>query len=320
MQFGCPHVIQSGPMQCEFTQRHTRTGGQPVAFGSVLAVILSGLLLSACSGTGSLIRIGDGPLGTVALERLGSRGTTARFSGPPSIFQASHPAEIPPAQTAQLLAGLLISGIERAKPTDGQGGGYPFFSHEEVSFLAPLISKALTEAEPNQRVKFAVKDDGMVTDGTLYLYRDVFRVTVAHYRTQPGQADTRLQSYRLAFRPQEAMVEADVPQSWMIIEPEQPRIAIAVTALTQLPPVAAPQPVEPASVGEARPAKPSPAPDQSRLQQELQATKDLVVKQAEELQRVKEELESTRRQLAEKESAVAKPRPKPNPRKPQLQP
>lgn len=304
-------------MQREFTQRLTRPFRRPVALGLVMVAVLSGLLLSACNGTGSIIRIGDGPLGTVVLERLGTRGTTARFSGPPSIFQASHPAEISPAQTAQLLAGLLISGVERAKPVDGQGG-YPLFSHEEIAFLAPLISKALREAEPNQRVKFLVKDDGVVTDGTLYLYRNVFRVTVAHYRTQPAQADARLRSYGLAFRPEEAVVEADAPQSWMIIEPEQPRIAIAVKALTQL--AAAPQPVEPVSGGEDRPAKPSPASDQSRLQQELQATKDLIVKQAEELQRVKVELESMRRQLAEKESGVSKPKPKTSPRKPTPQP
>lgn len=35
--------------------------GHPVATGSVLAVILSGLLLSTRSGTGTIIRIGDGP-------------------------------------------------------------------------------------------------------------------------------------------------------------------------------------------------------------------------------------------------------------------
>jgi hypothetical protein len=62
---------------------------------------------------------------------------------------------------------LLISGVERAKTTDVQGR-YPLFSHEEIAFLAPLISKTLTEAEPNQRVKFLVKDDGMVTGGSLY--------------------------------------------------------------------------------------------------------------------------------------------------------
>ena len=319
MQFGCPPMVQSDPMQLGFIPRRGVSFWHPAAFESIFAVILSGLLLSTCSGTSTIIRIGDGPLGSVVLERLGVRGTTARFSGPVNIFQASHPAEIPPEQTAQLLAGLLISGIERTKPMEGQGG-YPLFSHEEIAFLAPLISKALTEAEPNQRVKFLVKDDGVVTDGTLYLYHNVVRVTVAHYRTQPGQADTRLWSYSLAFRPEEAMVQADAPQSWMIIEPDQPRIAIAVKALTQLSPAAAPQQAGPVSVGETRFAKPAPAPDQARLQQELQATKDLVVKQAEELQRVKEELESTRRQLAEKESGVAKPRPKASPRKPQSQP
>ncbi|MBI4000823.1 MAG: hypothetical protein HY348_03465 [Nitrospira defluvii] len=274
-----------------------------------MGALLSCLLLSACNGTGNLIRIGDGPLGAVSLERLGTRGTTARYSGPLSIFHASHPADISPAQTARLLSGLHISGVEQVKPTDGQGG-YPLFSHEEVEFLAPLISKALTEAEPNQRVKFSVKDDGVVTDGTLYLYRNVFRVTLAHYRAKPGQTDARLSSYGLAFRPEQAAVKADAPQSWMIIEPEQPRIAISINALNQLPPAAASQPVQPIAVGEAPSAHPATTPDQSRLQQELQTTKDLVVKQAEELQRVKEELEQVRKQLAEKDSAPAKAKPK----------
>lgn len=148
----------------------------------------------------------------------------------------------------------------------------------------------------------------------------MFQITLAHYRSQPGQVDARLGSFRLAIHPEEAKVAADAPQSWMIIDPAQPRIAIAVKALTQLSLAAAPQAVEASSVQEARLAKPSAAPDQARLQQELQATKDLVVKQAEKLQRVKEELESTRRQLAEKESGAGKPKPKRSPRNSQPQP
>jgi hypothetical protein len=46
----------------------------------------------------------------------------------------------------------------------------------------------------------------------------------------------------------------------------------------------------------------------------------LVVKQAEELQKVKEELESVRRQLAEKDAAAVKAKPKTVPRKPVIQP
>ena len=56
------------------------------------------------------------------------------------------------------------------------------------------------------------------------------------------------------------------------------------------------------------------------MQQELQSTKDVVVKQAEELQKLKAELESVRRQLAEKDVAASKPKPKAAPRKPTATP
>ena len=286
----------------------------------VIGALLSWLFLSACNGTSHLVRIGDGPLGAVSLERLDTRGTTARYSGPSGSFQASHPAEIQSAQVTLLLSGLHISGIERATPTDGVTG-YPLFSHDEVVFLAPFISKALAEAEQNQRVKFSVKDDGVITDGTLYVYRNLFRVSLSHYRTKPGQTDGQLASYTLAFRPGEAVVHTDTPQSWMIIEPDQPRIAVSMNALKQLPPPTAAQTAEPIAAGTASKTLPTPMPDQSRLQQELQATKDLVVKQAEELQRVKAELESMRQQqLAEKESASSKSKSKVAPRKPATTP
>ena len=112
------------------------------------------------------------------------------------------------------------------------------------------------------------------------------------------------------------MVHTDTPQSWMIIEPDQPRIAVSMNALKQLPPPTAAQTAEPIAAGTASKTLPTPMPDQSRLQQELQATKDLVVKQAEELQRVKAELDSVRHQLADKELAAPKAKPKVMPRKP----
>ncbi|MEK6803594.1 MAG: hypothetical protein AABZ34_13140 [Nitrospirota bacterium] len=71
---------------------------------------------------------------------------------------------------------------------------------------------------------------------------------------------------------------------------------------------------------EPAPAQTSPASEPSRLQQELQSTKDVVVKQAEELQKLKAELESVRRQLADKDAAASKAKPKVAPRKPTATP
>jgi septal ring factor EnvC (AmiA/AmiB activator) len=119
----------------------------------------------------------------------------------------------------------------------------------------------------------------------------------------------------LSFTPSEAIVRDDVPQSWMIIEPEQPRVAVSLDALNQLPPTV-PASTMNKPVVEVTPIQASPASEQTSVQQELQATKDVVVKQAQELQQLKAELESLRRQLAEKESAASKAKPKTSPRKP----
>ena len=248
-------------------------------------LLLACLTLPACRGGAALQKIGDGPLGSVSLERLSTRGTTTRYSGPLNTFQATHPAAVQPAQVASLLTGLHISGVERASATEA-GGDYPLFSHEEIDFLAPLIAKALAQAEPDQRVRFAVTDDGLTTDGTLYVYKNLFRLALSHYRIPPGRSDPRLSAYSLSFRPDQAVVKADAPQSWMIIEPEQPRIAVNYEVLRDVPsaiPMRAAQPAGAAQV--------NAAVEQIRMEQELQSTKDLVVKQAEELQRLKEEIE-----------------------------
>ena len=120
--------------------------------------------------------------------------------------------------------------------------------------------------------------------------------------------------FSLLFAPADALVRDDVPQSWMNIEPEQPRVAVSLEALNQLP-AAVPAPTANKTVAEVAPIPASPVSEQTSLQQELQATKDVVVKQAQELQQLKAELESLRRQLTEKESAAPKTRPKTAPRK-----
>jgi hypothetical protein len=254
-------------------------------------------------------------LGTVALERLSSRGSTARYSGPLNSFQASHPADVQPAQAAAFLSGLQITGVEPATPGEARGT-YPLYSHEEVEFLAPLIAKALSEAEPDQRVKIAVKDDGLTTDATLYVYKNLFRFTLARYRTPAGRPDGKLASYGLIFRPDQAVVKADAPQSWMIIEPDHPRIAVNHEALRGLIPPSAGTAVPPPPGA----AQVNAAVEQIRLEQELQSTKDLVVKQAEELQRLRDELDQLKKQQSEKAVPPAKAKPKPAPKKQQVAP
>lgn len=280
-------------------------------------VLLPSLLICACGVASNLTLIGSGPLGTVALERLASRGTTAKY-GTAQTFQATHPAHLPTALVSRLLAGLAISGVDRPGSATAPET-YPLFSSEEIDFLAPLIANALANAQPDQRVRFTMHDDGLQTQGTLYLHKRTVQFSLSHYRSSATDGQPKPSGFALSFNPPEAWVHTDTPQSWMIIEPEQPRVAVSVDALNQLPALSL-APADKKPVTEETPSSAAPDSEQSRVQQQLQSTKDVVVKQAEELQKLKAELESVRRQLAEKESASSKARPKLTPRKPTATP
>lgn len=287
-------------------------------FHTIGPLLLSCLLVSACSGLSSRTPVGDGPLGTVALERLTSRGSTARYRSALNSFQASHPASLSMSLISQVLDGLSVSGIDRPGRT-AEATTYPLLSPEEVEFLAPLIIRAFSQAQPDQRVLFSVQDDGLRTEGSLFLHKTTLRLSLSRYRSSAPQADAWPPSLTLSFSPAQALVQTDTPQSWMNIEPEQPRVAIAIDALSQpAGHMAVPPGNKPSAAAE--PTASTPPTEQRRLDQELQATKDLVVKQAEELQKLKEELESVRRQLGEREAGAVKAKPKPLPRKPSTQP
>jgi hypothetical protein len=219
---------------------------------------------------------------------------------------------------SQVLGGLSVSDVDRPGRTAGVTT-YPLLSAEEVEFLAPLIVRAFAQAQPDQRVLFALQDDGLRTEGSLYLYKTTLRFSLSRYRSSAAQAVAWPPSLTLLFSQAQALVQTDTPQSWMNIEPEQPHVAITIDALSQR---SAPMPAPPdkQSPETAEPTTSTPTTEQRRLEQELRTTKDLVVKQAEELQKLKAELESVRRQLGEKEAGAAKSKPKPAPRKPSTQP
>ncbi|MEK6803593.1 MAG: hypothetical protein AABZ34_13135 [Nitrospirota bacterium] len=88
---------------------------------------------------------------------------------------------------------------------------YPLFSHEEVEFLAPLIVTALAQAQPDQRVRFTMQDDGLTTQGTLYVYKAMLRVSLSHYRSSPGEGEARPPALALSFHPSQALVRSAPP-------------------------------------------------------------------------------------------------------------
>ncbi|MBX9694402.1 MAG: hypothetical protein K2Z81_18595 [Cyanobacteria bacterium] len=239
----------------------------------------------------------DGPEGGIYLQRFSYRGTTARYSGPLKTFTASHPATLAPESLAKALAGIHI-GILPADQT-GRSAGIkptPLLTPHEIAFLAPAIAGALQLATSDQRVKFQVGPETDRTEGTLYVDGTALRIALGRYHGSVQNKDEQLSIYALSFKPEQAQLADGGPQSWMEIEPDRPRLSIAIEALASLPhqdfltPASTPQ---------------TPAGLLSGT--ETQSMKDRAQKQAQELEALKAEVDALKKQLGN-QTAPAKPR------------
>lgn len=242
----------------------------------------------------------DSPGAGVYLQRLSNRGTTARYSGPLKAFKASHPITLAPETLAKVLAGIHI-GILPTDQTSRSVGikPTPLLTPHEIAFLAPTIAGALQQSTSDQRVKFQVGPETDRTEGTLYVDGAALRIALGRYHGSAQSRDEQLSIYALSFKPEQAMLADGGPQSWLEIEPDQPRLAIALDALAPLPTLSLP----PLASSPQEPARPSPAP-------ETQNVKDVVNKQAQELEALKAELDAIKKQLG-RQAAPAKPTPVP---------
>ena len=258
------------------------------------------LLLAGCGMFSEQTLVKDSPNGGVYLQRLSNRGTTARYSGPLKAFQASHPVTLAPEHLAKALAGIRV-GILPADQT-GRSAGIkptPLLTAHDIAFLAPAIAGALQQATSDQRVKFQVGPDTDRTEGTLYVDGAAIRIALARYHGSAHSRDEQLSIYTLSFKPEQAQLDGGGPQSWLDIEPDQPRLAIALDALASLsaPPLLS---VAPSQQEPARPA----------LSTDTQNVNEVVRKQAQELDALKAELEAIKKQLGSR-PAPATPAPSP---------
>lgn len=251
--------------------------------------------------------------GAVFLDRLPTRGTTVKYSGPLKTFHATHPVAIAPDVLARVFGGVRLSSADEPAAEAAN-----LFTPEETWFLAQAVAAALTQASPDQRVRFRLGPEHAVTEGVLHVDQPVLRLALSRYRSSPDRHGEGLSTSVLSFAPRAAVVGTDGPQSWMQIEPDHPRIAIDYELIRSMPELTQPPP---------KPATPSPsqsdaprstfgsaghvgASPSDPASDELRTMKELVVKQAQELQALKAELETLRQRVAEQESALkAKPKP-----------
>lgn len=271
----------------------------PAGYPSIAAILIAALLCVRCGAFSDQTLMTDSPEGAVYLQQLSNRGATARYSGPLKSFKASHPIDLAPDTLAKTFAGLQIGILASDESRNSRGiKPTPVFSARQVAFLAPAVASALKRAQPDQRIKFQVGSGDDVTAGTLYVDGPVLHVAFSHYHSPAGRHDGQLSIYALSFEPGYVQVPSATPQTWMEVEPDQPRVALAYEPLAKLPAIL---PLEPA-LPEATSATAPPSADTTP------ASKAAVDKQAKELEAMRAELEALKKQLSGQEPKTkAKP-------------
>jgi hypothetical protein len=282
------------------------------AWTVVIIVSSSSPLLSGCAASRPQIVIHESPRGSVSLEK--AEGT----------FQAAHPIVLESALIRKVLQGVYVQEGETVVGSvfASSPKALRVFSDEDVLFLSPLLATALSQASQNQVVSFRLRYAGGLvpagggaavgssepassskietTSGTVYAYGMSLNLTLTEYRHRPERPDainmpnrrlpdpTGLGERKVVFLPGAAR-RPDNYSPRPAGDQELTTLVIDYQLLAKLP----------ASALEA----PQPNPkSQEASSEELQSIKDRLIKKDLEMETMKEELKSIRKQLDDQEA------------------
>jgi hypothetical protein len=303
-----------------YTRAHYTMNHRPSrSFTLRLSVLILGclpLLIVGCAGSLPTTPIQEASIGAVFLEPVSD-----------SSFQASHPIKLSETTVGDVLrgihtkekSGLLLLLGKAAKSTNLND--IRTFSEDEIAFLTPHITAALTQANPTQRVGFRIYSTSHLAPSAKatqqrettagYLFADglSLHVTLTQYRHYPGKRPTAsqkeprplpdtdgLRDREVTFLP-EGAVRSDVydRSSW-IGKSEDRSLAIDYQLLARLlTPPPPPVPVlPPVPVVTAPPPPAQAVPPQAPP----------VVKQDTELQAFKEEMKALRKKVDDQEAEL----------------
>jgi hypothetical protein len=282
--------------------------------------------------------IGEGPLGSVYLERI-----------PGTAVRAAHPVTLDPSLLASTLKGVMVEGHTGALQSLLGGHSVPTsaFSPDEIAFLAPLLADGFGRAAPDQQVGFLLTrrttstrysestgaglgssepplgTAGLErTSGSLFVHGLSLHVLLHEYRHRLARPDsvgmpnrwqpdqTGLQQTTISFVPASVLR----PASYRVLDSDGAILIIDYEALARLPAtlVGAPPTAESARA----PAPPTsdtshalPSPGTSEA--ELRAIREDMKKKETELDALRKELEEIRRQMAEQQADRDSPKRKP---------
>lgn len=265
----------------------------------------------------------EDPRATVILQQISDRS-----------FTATQPVSLDPALIARVLSGVLVQERQRALQAivAGSSPPTPVFSAEEIQFLAPLLANALGAAASDQIVGFVLKSQRPgassleyssteATAGSLYVYGASLGFSLSQYR----YASTRTGSENIARRrlPDSSGLAdrallfspTHVQRSDNVLRPptgvaDDKFLAINYRLLQQVPQSTS-QPEQTAArpdgtaelVRQDAAAIPPSGVQSNRTStleqrdQEIQMLKDLVIKKDLELDAIRKELQSLRKQL-----------------------
>jgi len=274
---------------------------QDVIFGFIGLAAMS--LIAAGCANGS--KIAQSSKGSVYLEEV-----------PDWSFEASHPAVIDQVTMAKALRGLYTDSFQGGSSQMSAGGGKPMriFSDEDVDFLSPLLTHALSRAKPEQLVSFRTSSSaGSGSEpaaGTIYLQKGALHVTLAQGRPVKG-----FMPESVARIEQAPAYAAAGGKGYMAAVIDYQALAIA-PAVAPLPVAQAAPKTVPASVQAATPqTKPQPvasldveeSKDSSSVTQEqyeLRKTKDALAKKDTEIKMLRREAEWMKRELRERDLEI----------------
>jgi len=308
------------------------------------ALVASCLFAVGCAMTPEMdVMIEEAPKGAVYLERIPDRS-----------FQAAHPIKLEQELIARVLRGVIVRDEKTAFQTmfSTKIGPLRAFSEADIAFLSPFISKAFAQAAPDQQVGFRVinlapasysqKAGAAVgssepplslypqetTAAYLLAHGRSLHFTLAQYRHRPERADTigmanrrladpsGLNQREVVFVPEAARRPDTYKQSTILGSLPEATFAIDYELLAKLPESEIPR-LPTALQPDAPVAEPVQSTGQSDSRdRERQQIKEDISKKNSEIEALRKEMDSIRREIGTRgaETEAPKSRSKPAPK------
>jgi hypothetical protein len=262
------------------------------ALYTLIGLAAFSLIVAGCA-SGSMIA--QNSKGSVYLEEVPDWG-----------FEASHPAMIDQVTMTKALRGLYTDSSLNGSSQTSAGGGKPMriLSDEDVDFLIPLLTHALSKAKPEQLVSFRTSSSaGSGSEpaaGSIYLQKGALYVTITQGRTVKGfmpEAVARIeQAPAYAAGGSKGFKAVVIDYQALATAPPVAALPVAQATPKALPVSAAAVPTQ---------AKPQAAANfavqDNKEQYELKKAKETLAKKQTEINMLRKESEWMKRELRERD-------------------